>query len=311
MEAVEVAGVSLRFDAVQAIDDVSLTVGSGEIVGLLGHNGAGKTTLLRVVNGLLPPDAGTVRVFGLDPVTEGQVVRRSTGVLTEYPALDEYLSPTENLATYAAINAIPYVASSQRIDQLMVELGLHEKRNEPSRDLSAGLKQRVALARALIHDPELLLLDEPTTNLDPVAARGVRELIHRVSRDDGKTVLLCTHNLAEAEELCDRVAIMRNGRILSLGTPRELRRSLGGAHTVRVTTDADQRHIVEEVLNGQASMVWRERDSVEIGNGPATPELITQLASRGVRIHRVEPVDPTLEELYLHLHGESDLAGKR
>ncbi|MFO7961386.1 MAG: ABC transporter ATP-binding protein, partial [Nitriliruptoraceae bacterium] len=177
MAAIELQAVTRRFGELTAVDALSLGVHEGEIVGLLGHNGAGKTTLIRVINGLLAPQSGQVRVAGLDPFTHGHEVRRTTGVLTEYPALDEFLSTRENLEVYAAINAVPHRQAEERIERLLHQLGLWDKRAEPARELSAGLKQRVAIARALVHDPSILLLDEPTTNMDPVAARSVRDLI--------------------------------------------------------------------------------------------------------------------------------------
>ena len=304
MSAIELRGVSLSFGSTLAVDDLSLEVGTGEIVGLLGHNGAGKTTLLRIINGLLRPDTGNVRVLGLAPLVDGRELRRRTGVLTEYPALDEYLSPAENLAIYAAIYGVSRGEAPGRIDRVLDLLGLDGKRHEPSRDLSAGLKQRVALARALVHDPELLLLDEPTTNMDPVAARGVRRMISDASRVRGHTVLLSTHNIAEAEELCDRVAIMRQGRLLSIGPPSQLPRILGRALTVRLVTDPRQAEQLPRLLGDAAHVEVLRHDAAEITGGPAVPQLVSQLVAAGIGIQRVEPQDPSLEDLYLHLHGE-------
>ena len=304
MSTIELHRVTRRFGTLTAVDDVSLSVDPGEIVGLLGHNGAGKTTMLRVINGLLPPHEGWVRVDGLDPVLDGTQVRRRTGVLTEYPALDEYLSVVENLEVYAAINAVPASVARQRIDQLITILDLTDKGHFPARDLSAGLKQRVALARALVHDPHVLLLDEPTTNMDPVAARRVRELITDASRRRGHTVLLSTHNLAEAEDLCDRVAIVRNGQRLVMGTPGELRRQLGVVRGVRVTTRPGAAHEVAAVLGGDHVEVLRD-DRVHVNGRTDVPELVARLVGAGVELHAVEPDETSLEDLYVHLHGEA------
>jgi ABC-2 type transport system ATP-binding protein len=299
---IELAGVTRRFGELTAVDEVTLDVEDGEIVGLLGHNGAGKTTMIRVINGLLSPDAGQVRVLGHDPTTHGQVVRRSTGVLTEYPALDEFLTTIENLEVYAAINGVPSGVAGQRIDGLLDRLGLAKKRDEPARGLSAGLKQRVALARALVHDPQILLLDEPTTNMDPIAAKRVRDLIVDSSRERGRTVLLSTHNLAEAELLCDRVAIMRDGRLLTVGAPMELRRRLGKAVGVRIqTTDGDTTRVIAHV-NGAADTVTLDANTVEVVGQVDIPVLVAHLAADGVAIHRVEPMEPSLEDLYVRLH---------
>ena len=304
MSTIELQRVTRRFGTLTAVDDVSFTVDSGEIVGLLGHNGAGKTTMLRIINGLLPPHEGWVHVDGLDPVIDGTQVRRRTGVLTEYPALDEYLSVVENLEVYAAINAVPARLARRRIEQLTTVLDLAGKRDVPARDLSAGLKQRVALARALVHDPHVLLLDEPTTNMDPVAARRVRELIVDASRRRGHTILLSTHNLAEAEELCDRVAIVRDGRLLVMGTPGQLRRQLGAVRGVRLTTRPGVASEVAAVIGGDNVEVLRD-DRVHVNGSTDVPELIARLVRAGVEIHAVEPDETSLEDLYVHLHGET------
>jgi ABC-2 type transport system ATP-binding protein len=302
VHAIELEGVSRRFGELTAVDRVSLSVADGEIVGLLGHNGAGKTTLIRVINGLLRPDGGTVRVRGRDPVVDGAEVRRRTGVLTEYPALDEFLTTRENLAVYAAINGMDPVGSRPRIDELLERLGLWEKRDESARELSAGLKQRVALARALVHDPTLLLLDEPTTNMDPVAARGVRDLIIEAVRRRGRTVLLSTHNLAEAEALCDRVAILRDGQLLLMGGPSQLRSQLGGHHGVRIGTVPGQIDTVLSTLGSSVAVTHLDEATVELIGDLSIPITVKQLVAAGVEIHRVEPIEPTLEDLYFALH---------
>jgi ABC-2 type transport system ATP-binding protein len=302
VQAIELRDVTRRFGALTAVDGVTLDVGDGEIVGLLGHNGAGKTTMIRVINGLLSPDMGEVRVLGVDPTVEGQVVRRSTGVLTEYPALDEFLTTVENLEVYAAVNGIPRDVADARIGSLLGRLGLAAKRDEPARGLSAGLKQRVALARALVHDPQVLLLDEPTTNMDPIAARGVRDLIVESARERGRTVLLSTHNLAEAEQLCDRVAIMRFGRLLTVGAPADLRRSLGRTSGVRIETADGNTAGVVAAVNGTADAVTLDGRTVEVTGSVEIPSLVARLVADGVAIRRVEPIEPTLEDLYVGLH---------
>jgi ABC-2 type transport system ATP-binding protein len=309
---IELCGVTRRFGELTAVDRVDLTVAEGEIVGLLGHNGAGKTTLIRVINGLLAPDAGVVRIDGLDPAVDGRQVRRLTGVLTEYPALDEFLTTRENLEVYAAINSIPRAVAGRRIAELLQVLGLVDRADDPARGLSAGLKQRVALARALVHDPRILLLDEPTTNMDPVAARGVRRLIVDSVRERGRTVVLSTHNLPEAEELCDRIGIMRQGQLLAIGTPSGLRRRLGGTHGVRITSSPGTASRVVAALSS-SSAASDERlevghvdpDTVEVIGTTEIPAIVARLVALGVDIHRVEPLEPSLEDLYVALHDRS------
>ena len=321
MSLIELHHVTRRFGAVTAVDAVDLHVGDGEVVGLLGHNGAGKTTLIRVINGLLQPDEGRVVVDGLDPVVDGHAVRSRTGVLTEYPALDEHLTVRENLEVYAAINGIRRREAKPAIDLLLGRLGLTAKARESARDLSAGLKQRVALARGLVHGPSIWLLDEPTTNLDPVAAREVRGLIVESARERNRTVLLSTHNLAEAEALCDRVAIMRNGRLLVVGPPRQLRRDLGRVDGAQITTDPDQVGRLAALVDGQAppaggspageatsSQHVRVLDGgrVEVATATPIPQLVAAVVQAGVAVHAVVPLEPTLEDLYVALHAVSD-----
>lgn len=307
MSVIELRGVTRRFGDLVAVDEVHLQVGEGEIVGLLGHNGAGKTTLIRIINGLLTPHGGSLSVHGLDPLVDGIGVRSRTGVLTEYPALEAYLSPRENLDIHAAINGLDRDRAAAMIERLLDRLGLADRADEPVRKLSAGLKQRVALARALLHDPALLLLDEPTTNMDPVAAREVRALIRGAARDEGRTVLLSTHNLPEAEELCDRVAIMRNGQLLVDGPPGELRRQLARPQQVRVSTD---RHRIQDLVRALPTNITVDdlgSDSVVLGLPGSegeidVPVIVRDLVAEDIPLHRVDPVEPSLEDLYVALH---------
>ncbi len=293
-----------RFGDVEAVADVSFEVRPGEVFGLLGHNGAGKTTLIRVVNGLLTCDAGTALTFGMDPTSDGDRVRARTGVLTTYPALDEYLSPAENLAVYAAIHGLPADVARPRIADLLSRLGLDPRSSAPARGLSAGLKQRVALARALVHDPELLLLDEPTANLDPLAARGVRDMVRDLAHR-GKTVVFSTHNLAEAEQLCDQVAILRNGRLLAVGSLGELSRGRlqsGLQVQVGVGHEEDARQALVPMLNGHPVTV-RGQHIFLAGIGPdEAPAVLRHLVSSDVPIVSAVPWSPSLEDVYVAVH---------
>jgi ABC-2 type transport system ATP-binding protein len=243
--------------------------------------------------------------FSVEP---GEIVGL-LGVLTEYPALDEYLSTRENLEVYAAIHGLSTGTAAARIDRLLAQLGLDDRRDVAARELSAGLKQRVALARAFVHDPQFLLLDEPTTNMDPVAARIVRRLVREAARALGKTVLLSTHNLVEAEELCDRIGIMRHGRLLDLGTPATLRLRLGGVHGVRVVSDAPGVELMlarfpsDELSAGNELRARHIGDStVEFLAAGEVPPIVAALVDAGVAIHAVTPLEPSLEDLYIALH---------
>lgn len=297
------------FGTVRALDHVSFDVKQGEIFGLLGHNGAGKTTLIREINGLLRPSDGTVRTLGLDPIADGSTVRSRTGVLTEYPALDAFLSPLENLLVYAQIHGMKDAEARGRAVTLLDQLALpQEKWIQPARNLSAGLKQRVALARALIHSPELLLLDEPTSNLDPLAARGVRDLALQLSREEGRTIILSTHNLAEAQALCDRVAILKFGRLLAVGSLDDL-----GGHTATATVHirtgspeeaASARQDLQRDGHPRGTVsILADRATIAVSTSQEdVPDLVALLVRGGVDIHAVVPQTPTLEDVYVNLH---------
>jgi ABC-2 type transport system ATP-binding protein len=296
-----------HFRDVVAVDGLSLEVHSGEIFGFLGHNGAGKTTTVRLLNGVLFPTRGTARVLGLEPQKDGPALRQRTGVLTETPSLDERLTGRENLQIYADLYSVPHALVSNRVAGLLDTFDLSGRADEKVGDYSRGMKQRLALARALLHESELLFLDEPTAGLDPVASRHVQDLITRLSREEKRTVFLCTHNLAEAQKLCDRVAVLEQGRLVALGTPTELARRLGHSLRLQVEVAADGLATTLDILNavqstseptlenGVATIVGIDREAI--------PDLVTALAVAGVRMYRVTPQEPSLEDVYFALHG--------
>src|SRR5688572_19700968 len=221
---IQTSSLSRRFGNKNAVDELTLVVRPGEIFGFLGHNGAGKTTTVRLLNGVLEPTRGHASVLGLDPQTEGPALRARTGVLTETPSLDERLTAHENLSIYADLYDVPRGDVPARVGALLAEFELGERAHDKVGGYSKGMKQRLALARALLHKPDVLFLDEPTAALDPVAARHVHRLVESLARRQGCTVFICTHNLVEAQKLCDRVAVMEHGRLVALGTPSDLTR---------------------------------------------------------------------------------------
>jgi ABC-2 type transport system ATP-binding protein len=305
-------GLTRRFGDVVAVDHLSLEVQPGEIFGFLGHNGAGKTTTVRLLNGVLTADQGTARVLNLDPVTEGPVLRRSTGVLTETPSLDERLTGRENLRIYADLYGVPPPEVPQRVDALLDAFELAHRADEKASGYSKGMKQRLALARALLHSPELLFLDEPTAGLDPVAARRVHGMITRLSDQEQRTVFLCTHNLGEAQRLCDRVAVLEHGRLVALGTPGELARQLGRSQRLEIQVAPDSVEATATVLEATLGInAAAEEDglfTVVGADREAVPDLVASLVAAGVRIYRVTPREPSLEDVYFALHGESALS---
>lgn len=221
--AINVAGMAHRFGKRQVLADVSLQVPTGTIVGLLGMNGAGKTTFIRCLLGLLVPSHGQVEVLGLDVRREGPAVRARTGVLLEHTGLYEHLSAEANLQVYGRIALLPASERRDRIGALLTAVGLEDRRHELVRRWSRGMKQKLAVARALMAAPPLLMLDEPTAGLDPLAAESLLDTLMSLVRDRGLSVLLTSHHLHEVERWCHRTAILTDGRIVVEGTPASIR----------------------------------------------------------------------------------------
>ncbi|HSR31983.1 MAG TPA: ABC transporter ATP-binding protein [Anaerolineae bacterium] len=305
-----VDGLSRRFGDVVAVDRLTLEVYPGEVFGFLGHNGAGKTTTVRLLNGVLAPDSGTARVLGFDPVGDGPTLRRRTGILTETPSLDERLTGRENLEIYAELYDVPRTEVPGRVEGLLADFELDHRAEEKAGAYSRGMKQRLALARALLHNPEVLFLDEPTAGLDPVATRRVHDLITRLSHEEQRTVFLCTHNLAEAQKLCARVAVLEHGRLVALGTPAELARKLGRGQRLEIEIAPagvpaalgvlqSKLGIVEPAQeNGFITITGTEREAI--------PDLIAALVAAGVRIYRIAQQEPSLEDVYFALHDDQE-----
>ncbi len=293
------------FGETRAVDGLSFEVKSGETFGLLGHNGAGKTTTIRLLNGVLGRDAGRVEVLGLDPAVDGLKVRARTGVLTETPSLDERLSAAENLSFYGRLYGVTGRRLDDQVAALLAAFGLADRAGDRVGGFSRGMKQRLALARTLLHDPDILFLDEPTSSLDPVAARDVHELVETFRRDRARTVVLTTHNLVEAQRLCDRVMIMERGRALAIGSPAELGRTVVASRTVDIDVPAEQRDAAAQVLREAGVAEVAERpDGVAFraDHRDAIPAAVAVLAAAAVPIYRVAEREPDLETAYFALH---------
>jgi ABC-2 type transport system ATP-binding protein len=298
-----------RFGEVLAVDHLNLEVHPGEIFGFLGHNGAGKTTTVRLLNGILGPNEGVARVLDIDPAHDGPALRRRTGVLTETPSLDERLTGRENLEIYADLYGVSPAEVRGRVEEMLRTFELADRANEKVAGYSRGMKQRLALARALLHRPELVFLDEPTASLDPVASRHVHELIERLSHEQKHTVFLCTHNLVEAQRLCDRVAVLEHGRLVAVGSPAELVRQLGRTLRLQIEVAPEQVPTAMSVLETTfgISKLVQENGGITVSGAEreVIPGLVAALVGAGVRIYRVTSQEPSLEDVYFALHGES------
>lgn len=306
---IQISSISRSFGETKAVDNLTLEVQAGEIFGFLGHNGAGKTTTVRLLNGVLEPTSGSARVLGLDPQAEGPALRARTGVLTETPSLDERLTARDNLSIYADLYGVPVAQVNEHVNAMLTEFDLADRADEKVGGYSKGMKQRLALARALLHKPEVLFLDEPTAALDPVAARAVNELVENLARREGCTVFLCTHNLVEAQKMCDRVAVMEHGHLVASGTPSELTRQYVKRLDVDLEVDPAQRDLALQVLKDHPELVIREpkceKDllTMTLSGREAIPELVSVLSQKGLRIYRLAPQEANLEEVYFALNG--------
>lgn len=299
---IETESLSRSFGPIRAVDGLTFQVREREVFGLLGPNGAGKTTTVRLLNGVLRPSGGQARVLSLDPARDGCRLRQQTGVLTETPSLYERLTARENLTIFGALYGIPEPDLSRRVARMLEEFGLADRADDRVGEFSKGMKQRLALARSLLHKPPLLFLDEPTAGLDPEAARQVTELIARLSHQEGRTVLLCTHNLNEAQHLCDRVAVMDRGRLLALGTLEELSHTLWPGLRAEIglrapLTDAAVAALrrlpgVSDIRYGPLQL------EVSVADEEVMPAVVETLVREGARILRVIPRQPSLEEIY-------------
>jgi len=302
---IEVEKLVRMFGEHRAVDEMTFHVKHGEVFGLLGPNGAGKTTTVRLLNGILPPSAGSARVFGFDPVSQGESIRRKTGVLTETPALYERLTARANLEFFGTLQEISENDLNSCVDDMLNFFELSARGNDKVETYSKGMKQRLALARALIHKPPLLFLDEPTSGLDPEAAQHVDDLIASLRQTDGQTVVLATHNLLEAQRLCDRVAIINNGRILAMGSLDELSRKLWPVKWVDIKFYAPPTRNIAASLKTNCGVIQATMKddalSVQVESDEVIPNLVRYLVEQGESILKVNPRDYTLEDIYFAL----------
>jgi ABC-2 type transport system ATP-binding protein len=304
---IEADHLQRSFGSQKAVDGLTFTVQAGEVFGLLGPNGAGKTTTVRLLNGILPPSAGSARVFELDPATQGEQVRRRTGVLTETPSLYERLSARDNLEFFATLHEIPASDLARRVNEMFAFFELSSRADDKVETFSKGMKQRLALARALIHKPPLLFLDEPTSGLDPEAAQQVNDMIASLSRASGQTVVLATHNLVEAQRLCDRVAILNRGRILALGSLKDLARTLWPVTWVDIVFHVKPAPDIAAALLARPGVIQVQVDdakcaaAVQVENEDRIPDVVRFLVQQNTSILKVHPREYTLEDIYFAL----------
>lgn len=298
-KAIEAQGLSKTFGRIRAVSDFSVTIENGEIFGLLGPNGAGKTTTINMLITILPPSAGQASIAGFDIVREARKVRTCIGIVFQDPTLDTVLTGRENLELHARLHGMKRRDYKKRIAELLELVHLQERADDLVRTYSGGMRRRLELIRGLLHRPAVLFLDEPTLGLDPQTRTRTWEYIRAMVKREGITVLLTTHYLEEAEEMCDRVAIMDEGKIIALDTPHRLVDSLGG---VVIVIDAPQlsAHALKEV-NFIKSMKGDEgRWEITMDD---TFENLPFLLKKVGPINHLEVQRPTLNDVFLKLTG--------
>jgi ABC-2 type transport system ATP-binding protein len=304
---IEAEHLRKTFGELAAVDDVSFTARGGEIFGLLGPNGAGKTTTISCISGLLAPTAGRVRVMGHDVVREGLAARRVLGVVPQEIAVYEDLSATENLAYWGGAQGMRNPALRQRVREVLELTGLEDRAREPVKRFSGGMKRRLNFACGIIHQPPVLLLDEPTLGVDPQSRARLLELV-RKEAGAGKCVLYTTHYMEEAESLCDRLSIIDHGRLIAQGTLVELRAMVGERDLLRLS-GVFQVERAREALRGADGIEVVQADEgmliLAVVNASARlPAIFGTLASAGAEIRGTTLTQPSLESLFIKLTGK-------
>ncbi len=296
MNAVEARGLVKRYGHITAVDHVDLTVRAGDVYGYLGPNGAGKTTSLRMLLGLIRPDEGTAKLFGRDPLLEGARALDGVAGFVEAPRFYPYMTGRKNLELVAALDGGD---ARERIDDALDTVDLTTRQHDKVKGYSHGMRQRLGIAGALLRDPRLLLLDEPTTGLDPAGMRDMRALVHRLA-SEGMTVLLSSHLMSEVEELCDRVAIVSRGRVIHEGSLAELIESTSGRYELR-TTDDDRATAIAARAEGVTELETTAHGFTFAAEERAVAALSLTLAEAGIGLRALVPRTATLEELFFRI----------
>ena len=298
--AVSTVGLTKRFGDRTAVSGISLEVGRGRAYGLLGPNGAGKTTTVRLLSGLLTPDAGEVSLFG-EPVTRANAdeLRARIGVQTD-TNLYETLSARENLRTWGSLYGLRGSALASRIDAVLDLMGLAGRADSLVGEFSKGMRQKLAVGRAILHEPELLFLDEPTAGLDPEASADLIGHLGEMMRDRRTTLIICTHQLHGLEALCDEIGIIRGGSLLVTGSVTDLLRRRWPNQRFEITVDGDPSTAAAALSRVAGAAVEREQDvlTLDLADGACIPEAVAGLVGAGVPVRAVVPVVPTIEQYY-------------
>jgi ABC-2 type transport system ATP-binding protein len=299
---IETVGLTKRFGEFVAIKDISLNVAEGKVLALLGPNGAGKTTTVRILGSILKPTEGYARIAGYDPVKEAKSVRRVIGLLTEFPGLYLRMKGLDYLRFFGELQGMSADVIQERSEELLKRFELWADCDKQIGKYSKGMKQKLTLVRAMLHDPQVLFLDEPTSAMDPQSAKLVRDSIANL-RQEKRTIVICTHNLAEAEQLADRIAIIRQGQIIAQGTPSELKQRLLGDPLMEIRLAGSLNGLVDRLADRVAVVAAGENWIRYSVPNPAefNPCLLTELAQQNVPVVTLSEVPRGLEEIYLRI----------
>jgi ABC-2 type transport system ATP-binding protein len=307
--AVKTLGITKRFGSLTAVDHIDLEIFSEEIFGLLGPNGAGKTTLTRMLTTVMSPTEGTAKVAGVDIRRDPSGVRDRIGVVSQAMTLDVELTAWENMELYAKYYSVPRSVRNERIKDLLNVVGLADRSDFTVGSYSGGMKRRLEIVRSLVHRPEILFLDEPTTGLDPQARNAVWEHLKQIHKNEGITLVITTHYLDEAEGLCDRLAIIDYGKLVALDTPANLKRKVSGGDVV----EADFAKMPDAAIQALKStdfilQITQQESMLKIlvkSGAEAVPRIVEIINSNGGKIRSLTLREPTLDDVFLHFTGRS------
>lgn len=278
----------------KAVDSVNITLSSGEVFGFLGPNGAGKTTTIKLLGGMLTPTQGSCTVFSLDPAKNPEKVHALCGVVTEHAQMYDALTGIQNLIFYGSIYGLTPSESKKRGLELLKQLELYDAKDQKLSAYSTGMRQRLSFARALIHQPKILFLDEPTSGLDPESAQNVHDMIRLLSKENGITVFLCTHQLRYAQEICTRYGLMEKGTLLAEGTLTQLRSKVCSGATMKIkATGIPHELSCYQTLEGILEIPIQSEEEI--------PKTARRIIESGGNIYHISTVLPSLEDIYFHL----------
>ena len=297
---ISISGLTKRYGKIVAVDNISLEVGRGEIFGLLGPNGAGKTSTLLMLTTLIRPSSGTGTVDGHDIAREQDAVRKSIGIVFQDPSSDDILTGYENLKLHGMLYGMPAGLRDKRIREVLELVDLTKRKDDLVKKYSGGMRRRLEIARGLMHHPKVLFLDEPTLGLDPQSREHIWKYVERLSSEEKMTIVITTHYMEEAERLCDRVAIIDNGRIAAIGTPSALKKVIGGDV---VTLTAASPNVARARKLAFVKRIVRKGGALSLTVEDAGRHLPSILRAVG-RVDSVEVRSPTLEDVFIHYTGK-------